>query len=170
MITDRETNCLYLADCLPGRYPQVYVQLKMIAKENAIPVSLLPYTKDIWAKDYMPVQVSEKKFVQFVYNPDYLRDSRKWIKTITDVDIVCSAINLPVEKSSIVLDGGNVIRAADKVILTYCITNKKKIYNASSLYKITCYTDNTFIQILRIKLGNKQYISIHRRFFSFLCK
>ncbi len=136
MITDQESNCLYLADCLPGRHPQVYAQLKMIAKENAIQVSLLPSTKDIWAKDYMPVQVSDSKFLQFVYNPDYLRNSRKWFKTITDVDIVCSAINLPVEKSSIVLDGGNVIRASNKVILTDKIFSENPGYSRSELTQI----------------------------------
>lgn len=133
MITDQESNCLYLADCLPGRYPEVYAQMVKIAKENSIPVSLLPYTKDIWAKDFMPVQVRERKFVQFVYNPDYLRNSMKWRKTITDVDTVCSAINLHVEISSIILDGGNVITANNKVILTDKIFSENSGYSRSEL-------------------------------------
>jgi agmatine deiminase len=77
---------------------------------------LLPDTKDIWAVDYMPIQVSLDKFVQFVYNPDYLQ-SKKWIKTISDVENICNYIKLNRIKSDIVLDGGNVTKTTDKVIM-----------------------------------------------------
>lgn len=64
----------------------------------------------------MPVQIDTDKFIQFAYNPDYLQ-SKKWLKTISDVDSICKAISLEPTKSNIVLDGGNVIRTTDEVIM-----------------------------------------------------
>lgn len=116
MIPDSQTNTLYLADCLPTKHPKFFADFEVILKKFGITFQLLPETKDIWAVDYMPVQVTLDKFVQFVYNPDYLQ-SQKWIKTISDVDIICNSIKLNRIKSDIVLDGGNVTKTTDKVIM-----------------------------------------------------
>ena len=116
MIPDSQTNTLYIADCLPKKHPKFFMDFEAILKKCGITFQLLPDTKDIWAVDYMPVQVTVDKFVQFVYNPDYLQ-SRKWIKTITDVESICNSIRLNRIKSDIVLDGGNVIKTTDKVIM-----------------------------------------------------
>ncbi|MBC7124023.1 MAG: agmatine deiminase family protein [Bacteroidales bacterium] len=116
MIPDSQTNTLYLADCLPKKHPKFFKDFEAVLKKCGITFQLLPYTKDIWAVDYMPVQVTVDKFVQFVYNPDYLQ-SRKWLKTIPDVESICNSIRLNRIKSNIVLDGGNVIKTTDKVIM-----------------------------------------------------
>ena len=72
----------------------------------------------MWAVDYMPVQIRKDKFVQFTYNPDYLRKEIKWRKTISDADAICKQINVSPEKTDILVDGGNVVRGRDKVIMT----------------------------------------------------
>ncbi|NCC99448.1 MAG: hypothetical protein EOL95_07085 [Bacteroidia bacterium] len=63
-------------------------------------------------RDYMPVQVSEDRFVQFTYNPDYLKGESKYI---TNVDrVMQSLMKLPyfkgikVIKCLIVIYGGNL--------------------------------------------------------------
>jgi agmatine deiminase len=66
----------------------------------------------------MPIQIEENKFIQFVYNPIYLREDKKSRKTISDADAICKAIKLEKEKSTILIDGGNVIKANDKIIMT----------------------------------------------------
>ncbi|GAB3534886.1 hypothetical protein GCM10027443_22760 [Pontibacter brevis] len=116
MIPDQETNHLYLADTLPVKHPDFFKQFEQVLKDLEISCSQLSGTKDIWARDYMPIQFAANQFVQFVYNPDYLQ-SKKWQKTISDVDSICTALDLKPKKSSIVLDGGNVVRAASKVIM-----------------------------------------------------
>jgi len=118
MIKDDQTNFLYLADTLSKNYPDFYSALETILAESKINYALLPHTRDIWAIDYMPIQVSANRFVQFNYNPDYLRNSKKWQKTIPDVDNICDAIALKREHSSIILDGGNVVKAGKSVIMT----------------------------------------------------
>ncbi|GAB3533100.1 hypothetical protein GCM10027443_17920 [Pontibacter brevis] len=116
MITDDQTNFLYLADTLPKKYPQFYQRVEKVLDECGINYELLPGTKDIWARDYMPIQIANNKFLQFVYNPDYLQ-SKKWQKTISDTDAICSSINIVPVKSAIKVDGGNVVRASDKAIM-----------------------------------------------------
>lgn len=64
----------------------------------------------------MPVQVSADRFIQFNYYPDYLH-SKKWIGTIPDVDAICQKMGLQPEKYGLIIDGGNVIRASNKVMM-----------------------------------------------------
>ncbi len=116
MVPDNLKNKLFLAGCLPVMNPKFFREFEVIFNRCNIPFDLLPNTKDIWAIDYMPVQVSADKFIQFKYNPDYLQD-KIWIKTIPDVDLICDAINLTRNQSEIVLDGGNVVRSSDSVIM-----------------------------------------------------
>jgi len=117
MIPDNTTNYLYLADTLPKKYPTFYERFEKILKECKIDFRFLPNTKDVWAVDYMPIQVRDNHFVQFVYDPDYLKP-KKYRNTISDVDSICRKIAMMPVKSGIVLDGGNVTRSVNKVIMT----------------------------------------------------
>lgn len=117
MIPDSQTNFLYLADTLEKKYPNFYKQFEAVLNNYNINFQILQRTKDVWAVDYMPIQIDKDSFVQFVYNPDYLRDTIKLSKTISDVDAICKEITLAPKKSNIILDGGNVTRTTDKVIM-----------------------------------------------------
>ncbi|GAB3861670.1 hypothetical protein GCM10028822_41520 [Hymenobacter terrigena] len=88
-------------------------------EEHRISYLLLPLTKDIWAVDYMPVQVSRTEFVQFRYDPSYLK-FKKYANKRTDAGPVLAALPRPlgVAQSSLRLDGGNVVRVGQKVIVT----------------------------------------------------
>lgn len=116
MITDKETNTVYISDILHKLNPVFYSNFVNILNDCKIQHSIIPHTKDIWAVDYMPIQIEINEYIQFKYNPDYLQ-SKKWIKTISDVDLICNEIEINPKKSNIKLDGGNVIKAIDKVIL-----------------------------------------------------
>ena len=119
MKIDSQTNFLWLADCLPNniKYPTFFNRFKKVLDNLNIPFGLLPHTKDIWAVDYMPIQIAVDKFVQFNYNPDYLQ-TPELRETISDVDAICKTINLHPDKVNLLVDGGNVIRASDKILMT----------------------------------------------------
>jgi len=116
MIKDSDTNFLYLADCLPEFQPAFTERLTRVLQDLKIPYDFLPHTKDIWAKDFMPIQMSKNNFVQFTYDPDYL-NPLKYQHLRSDTNEVCRNIDLVPKKSSVVLDGGNIIRVASKVII-----------------------------------------------------
>ena len=118
MIRDNQTNFLYLADTLTKKYPLFSKELTTKLKEHNIELGILPGTKDAWAVDYMPIQVSKTKFVRFSYKPDYLVSSKKWSKTISDVDAICDKIGIQTIKSDLIIDGGNISKWDDKILMT----------------------------------------------------
>lgn len=134
MIADNETNFLYLADCLPKKQPIFFQRFESVLNNCKIKFELLPNTKDIWAVDFMPVQISADKFIQFVYNPDYLQ-SKTQLKTISDVDSICNAIGIIPIKSKLLIDGGNIIRSGDKVIMCDKVFKENPFINEKKLIK-----------------------------------
>ncbi|MDX5338748.1 MAG: agmatine deiminase family protein [Cyclobacteriaceae bacterium] len=116
MTPDSQTNFLYLADSLPKKYPEFYARLEKELKKHKVDFGFLPGTKDVWAVDYMPIQVG-KKFVQFRYDPSYLR-FKKYEKTKSDVDGICLSLGIQTQKSEIILDGGNLLRSAHQAFVT----------------------------------------------------
>jgi agmatine deiminase len=134
MVIDKETDLLYLANTLPGRHTEFYTQFIQTLTELEVPVRLISRTADIWARDYMPIQKREDSFIQFTYDPDYLQ-SKKWRSSITDVDAVIQQMVLRVEKSSIKLDGGNVVKEKDKVILCDKIFKENPTITPNKLIK-----------------------------------
>jgi agmatine deiminase len=116
MVTDNETNLLYLADCLPEKYPLFSGSFLKLLERNSIPFKFLPNTKDIWAVDYMPLQLAVGSFLTFIYNPDYLQ-TKAGMKTISDVPGILKETGIVGKSIDLVLDGGNVVKSKGRVIL-----------------------------------------------------
>ena len=138
MITDNETNFLYLADCLKKNKYSAFLKRLQNVLDNRIEYDFLPHTKDIWAVDYMPIQIDAENFVQFNYNPDYLKPKRFW-KSISDVPKILNELpnghKIQVEKSEIKIDGGNVVRTKDKVIMCDKVFQENPKFTEKTLIK-----------------------------------
>ena len=94
-----------------------WANIKQALEENGITYGLLPNTKDVWARDYMPAY-SNGHYVSYIYNPDYLQNEKDK-KYITDnIPEVFDFSNEDVISTKLVIDGGNVIMCGDKVIMT----------------------------------------------------
>ena len=106
---------VYLSSLLSDRFPEFTTDLKKILTEENIPVEFLSGTKDIWCRDFFPVQLSKDRFVQFEYNPDYLVEFEE---RRTNPAEVIPRIDSDVFHSQLVIDGGNVIRHGRTAILT----------------------------------------------------
>jgi len=134
MITDIQTDKLYLSDCLPNSQPKFFPRFKKVLDENNIDIYWIPDTKDIWAVDFMPIQVDNDRFVQFRYNPDYLQD-RLWRQTISNVDLICKKLNIAPKKSKLIVDGGNIVKWKDKVIMCDKVFYENKKYSEKEIIK-----------------------------------
>lgn len=134
MIPDSKTNFLFLADTLSKFYPKFFVQFEAVLNQKKISFELLTNTNDVWAVDYMPIQVDEDKFIQFIYNPSYLQ-TKIFINTISDVDTICESIGIKTEKSKILIDGGNVVKSTNSVILTERIYKENPTIEHKKLLK-----------------------------------
>ena len=80
---------------------------------------LIPNTRDIWCRDYMPVSIGGDHYVQFRYEPRYLNNASH-LRT-SDAFALLGMENVP--QSDLVVDGGNIVLWADTTVLTdrvYC--------------------------------------------------
>ena len=72
MITDSNCNCVYFSAWLKTDYPEIYSGLVDILKSHDIVYDIIPETKDVWCRDYMPLQTSDESFFCYKFYPDYL--------------------------------------------------------------------------------------------------
>ena len=129
MIADWETNKIYFAKKLKQDNPATFKEIINVLSSFDIKPHILPETKDIWARDFMPIQVTKDKFVEYRYDPDYLQGTiigSRELKTYPD--IVCDSIGLKTSKSDIILDGGNIVKSSNAVILTDKILEENKFH------------------------------------------
>ena len=117
MIADFETNTVYFSDLLRTKveFKVVSENICEILNKHGKKYDFLNGTKDIWARDYMPVQTDKDRFVQFRYEPTYLKD---FLELQSDPKFICDVNNIKPIFSNINLDGGNVVKWNDKVLIT----------------------------------------------------
>lgn len=117
MVTSKETNTVYFSEKLRSdeRFTKTCNILIELLGKNSIKYDFLKATKDIWCRDYMPIQIEKGKFVQFRYEPSYLKDD---LELQSDPKEVCKANNIKPQFSKINLDGGNVVNWSDRAIIT----------------------------------------------------
>ena len=134
MITNFETNKVFIAIGLTSpNYIDATSHLLGGMHRHNVEWSFLPHTSspfNIWARDYMPIQVSKEKFVRFNYNPDYLINSPEYKP---NTSTILSGIGIQYINSDIIIDGGNVINCGDKVIMTDKIIRENPHYRPNTL-------------------------------------
>lgn len=115
---DTMTNFVYISDKLKEFYPRTYSRLTKLFDDMEIEWGEIEGTKDIWIRDYMPIQISSDNFVIYNYNPDYLKDSG--VEYITDSKAIADRVLKHCNKDhyDITLDGGNVVTCAGHMVLT----------------------------------------------------
>lgn len=121
MLRDQDSNTVYLSRLLKTNeeFEDTCKAITEALDKHDVTYHFLPSTRDIWARDYMPVQVSESKFVEYRYDPDYLQGTEEDTRELkTYPDIVCQDLNIRTVKTDIIIDGGNIIRSSNKVIMT----------------------------------------------------
>ena len=109
---------VFLSEILKEKYPNTCNKLISIFDKHQVKYSFLKATKDIWCRDYMPVQTPSGKLIQFTYNPSYLKGNKEWEESRSDVKDVCRMNNINAEFSDINLDGGNVLIFDDRAIIS----------------------------------------------------
>src|SRR5687768_8332324 len=127
MIIDKETNFVYFSEILSTdcRFEETYLKIKSLLDKHRVHNGLLKGTKDIWCRDYMPVQIQENQFVQFRYEPSYLKECLH-LQSIPKA--VLAHNDIQARYSDINLDGGNVLRWSDRAIITDRIFEENPAY------------------------------------------
>ena len=113
LITDQKTDTVFFSKLVKEK--PCYNELKAALDKHQVNHFLLSYTKDIWARDYMPIQLSESTFLQYRYQPDYLQDKPQYRTNPTKS---LQSLKLETVKTDLIIDGGNVIKCTDSVLMT----------------------------------------------------
>lgn len=143
MITNSETNTIYFSSLLSEKkkFKPFWKRLEKGLLDKGIEPLLLTGTKDIWCRDFMPIQIDEKTLLQYSYDPDYLktkayRDSRSDVDLVMDQNGIID-LGFEIRQSTLILDGGNVIAIKDKVILTEKVFTENLGLPVSRLSQVT---------------------------------
>lgn len=128
MISAKATNTVYLSELLYSdkRFTQACQVLTNQLHKHKIAYKFIKGTKDIWCRDYMPIQVNEEEFIQFRYEPSYLNaypDLQSCPKEISKSNNITSKF------SNINLDGGNLVNHESRAIITDRIFDENPAYS-----------------------------------------
>lgn len=124
MITDNLTSAVYFSNLLPKKCPTLNQHIAEVLEANRIPYAYLSETKDIWCRDFMPIQIAEDRFVSYKYTPNYLQD-KTGLRLQTNPEAVLQAqqnrlthVLQNAVKVDLVLDGGNVVKCDNIIVMT----------------------------------------------------
>ena len=101
---------------------------------SGIHYKLLDNTKDIWARDFMPVKTKSGKYVSFRYEPSYLANNPQ-LRTNFKTDIAPSFKVDNLVYTDINLDGGNVVfsPSKEKVIISDRVYSENPSWHIAEL-------------------------------------
>lgn len=122
-MNDSQTNQVFFSSYFTEKDTKCRKIVDDILNSNNIPFHPIYGTKDIWARDYMPVQIAENRFVRYKYEPDYLEGRREFQTS----KVRCEALEgAAIEDCDLILDGGNIVICGNKMILTEKVFRENK--------------------------------------------
>ncbi len=134
MIIDRETNTVYLADGLRHYMPMAINLLEALYREG-IDTYFLRHTesrKHVWVRDFMPIQISPDRYLQYRYSPDYLKKDPDYIPKY---ETISRGLHLKCKKTDLIIDGGNIVKLPDRVIMTDKVMKENPSYTERDLIR-----------------------------------
>lgn len=75
-------NKVYVSSILKEKFPHAAEELFSVLRKHKVAFKELINTRDIWCRDYMPVQNRMGELIQFTYNPSYLKGNPKFRSTL----------------------------------------------------------------------------------------
>lgn len=121
MITDNQTNKIYFSPALEKECPVLWDSIHKALMVRGIRHGfLMNEPKYFWCRDYMPIQIADDKFISYTFKPDYLLEFEKRYRFALDCDVekICIDMNYPSTKMDLIMDGGNVVKCGDTIVMT----------------------------------------------------
>lgn len=121
MITDNQTNKIYFSPALEKGCPVLWDSIHSALMKRGIRHGVLMNDPQyFWCRDYMPIQIADDKFVSYNFKPDYLLKYEKRYRFALDCDggKICYDMNYPTTKLDLIIDGGNVVKCGDTIVMT----------------------------------------------------
>jgi agmatine/peptidylarginine deiminase len=142
MITAHHTTRVYFSSLLPEKCPILNAHIIEALQKRGVQYAYLSGTKDIWCRDFMPIQIDEKRYISYKYTPNYLQDPT-WLRLQTNLEDVfqAEANHLQCVRQNsfaidLVVDGGNVVKCGDKIVMTDKVFLENKDKTPSEVQRI----------------------------------
>ena len=135
MINDYQTNVVYLADGI-SHYMPFAMNLMEALYQEGIETHFLRHTesiKHVWTRDYMPLQLDQKRFLQYKYAPDYLKNAQDYIPPY---ETISRGLHLKCNSTNLILDGGNVVKCGKRVIMTDKVIKENPTHSRAFLIRL----------------------------------
>ena len=127
MVTEQYKDAIYFSSLFAWHYHNVYKEISDILVYHHIEHGTLLHTKDYWCRDYMPIQWGFKSYIQFRYEPDYLKDKPQYKTNIIPV-LKAMSRDMDITQSPLIVDGGNVVVCeANSKWIGSCMRGRKPI-------------------------------------------
>lgn len=129
-VLDRDTDCVRFSPYIKSY--EFWPQLQYELERHHLYYGLIPMTEDIWVRDFMPIEIVDG-YYQYLYMPDYLRKKADLHRYISNpFNCFYSMTHELPKQLPLILDGGNVIKTKDRIIMT----DKVLIENHTSKDKV----------------------------------
>ncbi len=142
-ILDYQTNTCYFSRLLLERLSGMEIVGRIM--NHGVNVKFLDGTRDIWCRDYMPIQIAENTFVGYEYVPDYLNHPI-YAASQTNPARIIRELGLDVTQSGIILDGGNVVKTSRGIIMVDKVFKENShIPKAQLVYRLETFFNDEII-------------------------
>lgn len=136
-ITDDRTDKVYISSLIDTVSGALDINTRSALKTSILKFSCncepLYNTMDVWARDYMPIQLTLDVYLSFTYKPDYLQDYPNCVTNwqLHRVHAAHESFSFKVVQMPLILDGGNVVKAVVKG--KPCLILCKKVLDENNL-------------------------------------
>ena len=136
-ITDDRTDKVYISSLIDTVSGALDINTRSALKTSILKFSRncepLYNTMDVWARDYMPIQLTLDVYLSFTYKPDYLQDYPNCVTNwqLHRVHAAHESFSFKVVQMPLILDGGNVVKAVVKG--KPCLILCKKVLDENNL-------------------------------------
>lgn len=136
-ITDDRTDKVYISSLIDTVSGALDINTRSTLKTSILKFSRncepLYNTMDVWARDYMPIQLTLDVYLSFTYKPDYLQDYPNCVTNwqLHRVHAAHESFSFKVVQMPLILDGGNVVKAVVKG--KPCLILCKKVLDENNL-------------------------------------
>ena len=136
-ITDDRTDKVYISSLIDTVSGALDLNTRSALKTSILKFSRncepLYNTMDVWARDYMPIQLTLDVYLSFTYKPNYLQDYPNCVTNwqLHRVHAAHESFSFKVVQMPLILDGGNVVKAVVKG--KPCLILCKKVLDENNL-------------------------------------
>lgn len=121
-----------------SRYKKVWQQIETAMHGLNELYDFVPEAKDLWVRDFMPLQRHDGEFIIYRYSPDYLQGKySRYITNCRDAflqiggrSVLSSGIS---HNTNLVIDGGNAINCVDRNGVDCVVMTAKVLYENPGL-------------------------------------